>query len=120
MKNLIFVLVLSIVFFSTQNTHAQLFDKIKKETEKVIQKETQKPPEVKKETPPTTEEKNNTETKESANTNKTSEETTSQKPQLCTAEIQRGQVTVGRLECFGERCCSSFCDPIACNLSAVC
>jgi len=81
MKNLIFVLVLSIMFFSTQHIQAQIFDKIKKETEKVIQKETQKPPEVKKETPPTTEEKNNNETKESTNTNKTSEETTSQKPQ---------------------------------------
>ncbi|HEX9252517.1 MAG TPA: OmpA family protein [Ignavibacteriaceae bacterium] len=81
MKNLIFVLVLSVMFFSAQHTHAQLFDKIKKETEKVIQKETQKQPEVKKETPPTNDEKNNTETKESTNTNKTSEETTSQKPQ---------------------------------------
>ena len=81
MKNLIFVFVLSAIFFSTQHIQAQIFDKIKKETEKVIQKETQKPPEVKKETPPTTEEKNNNETKESTNTNKTSEETTSQKPQ---------------------------------------
>lgn len=80
MKNLIFFFVLSIIFFSTQHTQAQLFDKIKKETEKVIQKETQKPPEVKKETPPTTE-KNKTETKESTNTNKTDEENTSQKPQ---------------------------------------
>jgi outer membrane protein OmpA-like peptidoglycan-associated protein len=81
MKNLIFVFVLSIIFFSTQHTHAQLFDKIKKETEKVIQKETQKPPEVKKEAPPTTEEKKDTDTQESTNTTKTSEETTSQKPQ---------------------------------------
>ena len=78
MKNLIFVFVLSAIFFSTQHIQAQIFDKIKKETEKVIQKETQKPPEVKKETPPTTEEKNNNETKESTNT---SEETSSQKPQ---------------------------------------
>ncbi len=81
MKNLIFVFVLSIIFFSTQHTHAQLFDKIKKETEKVIQKETQKPPEVKKEAPPTTEEKKDTDTQESTNTTKTSEETISQKPQ---------------------------------------
>ena len=78
MKNLIFVFALSAIFFSTQHIQAQIFDKIKKETEKVIQKETQKPPEVKKETPPTTEEKNNNETKESTNT---SEETSSQKPQ---------------------------------------
>ena len=49
MKNLIFVFVLSAIFFSTQHIQAQIFDKIKKETEKVIQKETQKPPEVKKE-----------------------------------------------------------------------
>lgn len=81
MKNLIFVFVLSIIFFSTQHTHAQLFDQIKKETEKVIKKETQKPPEVKKEETKSEEVKTNEETKNSDATNKTDEEKTSQKPQ---------------------------------------
>jgi len=81
MKRLLFVFVLSLLLCSIQNTDAQIFDKIKKETEKVIKKETQKPPEVKKEEPKTEEAKTSDETKNSEATNKTDEEKTSQKPQ---------------------------------------
>ena len=81
MKNLLFVFVLSLLLCSIQNTDAQIFDQIKKETEKVIKKETQKPPEVKKEETKSEEVKTNEETKNSDATNKTDEEKTSQKPQ---------------------------------------
>jgi len=81
MKNLLFVFVLSLLLCSIQNTGAQIFDKIKKETEKVIKKETQKPPDVKKEESKTEEVKTSDETKNSDATNKTDEEKTSQKPQ---------------------------------------
>jgi outer membrane protein OmpA-like peptidoglycan-associated protein len=80
MKNLLFVFVLSLLLCSIQNTDAQIFDKIKKETEKVIKKETQKPPDVKKEESKTEEVKTSDETKNSDATNKTDEEKTSQKP----------------------------------------
>ena len=49
MKKLLFVFVLSLVICSIQNTQAQIFDKIKKETEKTIKKEIEKQPEVKEE-----------------------------------------------------------------------
>jgi outer membrane protein OmpA-like peptidoglycan-associated protein len=49
MKKLLLIFVLSLVICSLQNTTAQIFDKIKKETEKTIKKETQKLPEVKEE-----------------------------------------------------------------------
>lgn len=81
MKNLLFVFVLSLLLCSIQITDAQIFDKIKKETEKVIKKETQKPPDVKKEEPKTEEVKTNDETNNSDVVNKTDEEKTSQKPQ---------------------------------------
>ena len=63
MKNLLFVFVLSLLLCSIQNTDAQIFDQIKKETEKVIKKETQKPPEVKKEETKSEEAKTNEVTK---------------------------------------------------------
>jgi OmpA-OmpF porin, OOP family len=81
MKKLIFVFVLSLIICSIQNTQAQIFDKIKKETENTIKKETQKPPEVKKEDQKSEEVKTNEETKNSDVSNKTDEEQTSQKPQ---------------------------------------
>ncbi|MCU0415172.1 MAG: hypothetical protein MUE91_12365, partial [Ignavibacteriaceae bacterium] len=81
MKKLLFVFVLFVIICSIQNTQAQIFDKIKKETEKTIKKETQKPPEVKKEDQKPEEVKTNDETKNSDVTNKTDEEKTSQKPQ---------------------------------------
>ena len=59
MKKLLFVFVVSLVLCSIQNTTAQIFDKIKKETEKVFKKETQKQPEVNKEEPKTEEVKTN-------------------------------------------------------------
>ena len=55
MKKLLFVFFLILAIGFTQTTQAQIFDKIKKETEKVIKKETEKQPEVKKEQQKTTE-----------------------------------------------------------------
>jgi len=49
MKKLSFVFILSLIICLTQNTQAQIFDKIKKETEKTIKKEIEKQPEVKEE-----------------------------------------------------------------------
>ena len=59
MKKLIFVFIVSLVLCSFHNSTAQIFDKIKKETEKVFKKETQKQPEVNKEEPKTEEVKTN-------------------------------------------------------------
>ena len=47
MKKLSFVFILSLIICLTQNTPSQIFDKIKKETEKTIKKEIEKQPEVK-------------------------------------------------------------------------
>lgn len=81
MKNLLFVLVLFLLLCLIQNTDAQIFDKIKKETEKVIKQETQKQPGVKKEEQKPEEVKTNDGTKNPENTNQTSEDQVSQKPQ---------------------------------------
>jgi len=81
MKKLYLVFFLIFAFSLTQTVQSQIFDQIKKETEKVIKKETQKPPEVKKEETKSEEVKKNEETKNSDSTNKTDEEKTSQKPQ---------------------------------------
>ena len=81
MKKLLVVFILSLIICFAQNTPSQIFDKIKKETEKTIKKETQKPPEVKKEDQKPEEVKTNEETKNSNVNNKTDEEQTSQKPQ---------------------------------------
>jgi outer membrane protein OmpA-like peptidoglycan-associated protein len=81
MKQLYLVFFLLFAFSLTQTVQSQIFDQIKKETEKVIKKETQKQPEVKKEETKSEEVKSNEETKNSEATNKTEEEKTSQKPQ---------------------------------------
>ena len=81
MKKLSLVFFLLFAFSLTQTVQSQIFDQIKKETEKIIKKETQKPPEVKKEETKTEEVKPSDEQKNSEATNKTDEEKTSQKPQ---------------------------------------
>ena len=59
MKKLLFILGLSIMICSMQNTQAQIFDKIKKQTEKKIIKETEKQLEGKEEQQKTTDGKTN-------------------------------------------------------------
>ncbi|MDT3695341.1 MAG: OmpA family protein [Ignavibacterium sp.] len=81
MKNLIFVMVFSFLFCTIQNTEAQIFDKIKKETEKIIKKEAQKQSEAKKEDEQSKDVKTDENTKNPEVTNKSDNTDATQSPQ---------------------------------------